>query len=336
MQFVGTTPYLYYIDNLVLWYLGPALGITACIGLLFAGYRALSGELRDEHIVLLLWVVPYFLVVGRFWAKFGRYLLPIIPLLTLFAAALLVFLVRRLPGRWRSVGSVVMAMVIISTVGWAIAFEHIYSTTNTQVAASRWIYRHLPPGTPFATEGAWDRSLPLCLPQPNECPSGYKSFQLNLYSPDNKQKLARLVHALNHDKLIVMSSPRMLDSIPRMPSTYPLTNRYYRLLFSGALDFRLAKQFVVRPQIGPWVIDDAKADEDFQIFDHPEVRIFERTRRMTPGSIRRILMGEPSGSGGLLSSQFVRRTHPRLYSLRDNSGSIGAGVRLPAAESIFV
>jgi len=235
LQFAGTTPYWYDLKNLVMWYMGPALGLTACFGLFWSAYKVLTRRAHASQLVLFLWVIPYFLIVGAFWAKPARYLLPVIPLLTLFASALLVESIRGFRGRLRLLPVAVALVVVLCTAGWAVAFEHIYSTTNDQVAASTWIYRHLRPGTPFATEGAWDRNLPLCLPQPGGCPSGYGSYQLNLYDPDGKAKLERLVHALTHDRFIVMSSERFVDSIPRNAPLFPLTARYYQLLLAGRL-----------------------------------------------------------------------------------------------------
>ena len=87
IQFVGTMPYVYYLKNLILWYLGPALGVTACAGALWMLWRGLRRKLQPGQGILLLWLVPYAIIVGRFWAKFGRYLLPIIPVLCICAAA---------------------------------------------------------------------------------------------------------------------------------------------------------------------------------------------------------------------------------------------------------
>ena len=189
-----------------------------------------------------------------------------------------------------------IAAVVLSTMGWAFAFEHVYIVTNSQVAASRWIYQNVKPNTPFATEGAWDRSLPFCLPQPGQCPTGYNSFQLNLFDPDNSAKVNRLIRALTHDQYIIMSTQRFIDSIPREPKIYPITTRYYKLLFNNRLNFRLVKRFAVHPQLGPWVINDFGADENFMVFDHPDVRIFKRVAPITAARARYLLTHAPSQS----------------------------------------
>jgi uncharacterized membrane protein len=214
----------------------------------------------------------------------------------MFGAAFVVFLVRKLPRRSRPIGQVAIAGVMLATAGWGIAYMNVYAATNPQIAASRWIYSHIKANTLFATEGEWDRSLPFCLPQPGQCPPGYNSYQLNLYSPDDQRKLRRLVYAATHDQYIVMSTQRFVDSIPRVPGQYPMTSRYYQLLFNNQLGFRLVKRFAVHPQLGPWVIDDFPADENFTVFDHPDVRIFRRVKDVSVARVRRLIL-EPLSSG---------------------------------------
>ena len=296
IQFVGTTPYFFYIKNLILWYMGPALGIAACAGLVWALVASFMRRPDPARIVLFLWVIPYFVIVGKFWAKFGRYMLPIMPILVLFGAALAVTIARRLAPRWGRVAWAIPSLIVVLTAGWALAFMHIYEVTNTQVAASRWIYANIRPGTVFATEGAWDRSLPLCLPQPGQCPQGYNSYQMNLYDSDNGAKVSHLVYTLTHARYIVMSTERFVDSIPREPTVYPITTRYYQLLFGNKLNFRQVKRFQVHPQLGPWVINDFPADENFHVFDHPDVRIFKRVGPISPARATYLLTHGPVSS----------------------------------------
>jgi YYY domain-containing protein len=275
IQFTGSTPYLYYLQNMFFWYLGPALGIAAGCGLLWLLWKVLRRRSRPPELLLLSWVIPYFLAIGGFWAKFGRYTLPTLPILAIFGAAFLVAGVRRLHTSWRLVGQALTGAVVVATAAWALAFMNVYASTDPQISASQWLYRHLTPSTPFATDGAWDRSLPFC-PPADSCPVE-QSIPLNLFDADDPAKLKRLVLALTHVKYIVMSTQRFVDSIPKVPDTYPLTNNYYRLLFNNQLNFRLVQRFTVHPALGPWEINDFPADENFTVFDHPDVRIFERT-----------------------------------------------------------
>ena len=84
-QYVGVPKYLYELQEMVLWGMGPLLGLAAIAGTLLRCGR--SVRLRSgAELVLLSWVVPFFLISGWFDVKFPRYLLPIYPFVLLWAA----------------------------------------------------------------------------------------------------------------------------------------------------------------------------------------------------------------------------------------------------------
>src|SRR5262249_21777302 len=58
---------------------------------------------------------------------------------------------------------------------------------------------------------------------------------------------------------------------------YPMTTRYYQLLFEGKLGFHLAAHFENSPHLLGYTLDDSGADESFSVYDHPPVWIFTRT-----------------------------------------------------------
>ncbi|HLH73789.1 MAG TPA: DUF2298 domain-containing protein [Chloroflexota bacterium] len=88
-QYFGRPPYLYFIQNLLLFGVGIPLGISMFIGLVYLLWRTIDHPGPGE-ILLLSYVLPYFAITGDFYAKFMRYLLPITPLLGLFAAFALI------------------------------------------------------------------------------------------------------------------------------------------------------------------------------------------------------------------------------------------------------
>jgi YYY domain-containing protein len=288
IQYAGTTPYLFQFQNLLFWCLGIPLGLAAFIGVAVFLVRAVRLRISAEQLLLLLWVVAYFLFVGRFFAKFNRYMLPITPVMTLLGAAVMVWLASRVSLRVRSMGWATIAVVLLVSFGYSLAYMNIYAHANTRVASSTWIYGHIPAGTRIAVEAPWDDTLPL--PMGAQSPSQYPN-QINLALYNNEcddsgtcarsdvtSKLSNIADALVHAKYITMSSERLVGSIPKLPRRYPIAIRYYHLLFSNRLNFRLIKVYQQHPQLGPIVVHDYPADESFHVYDHPIVRIFERVR----------------------------------------------------------
>lgn len=91
-QYFGRPPYLYFLQNLVLFGVGLPLGLAMLGGWLYVIIRNILRP-RIAELVVLVYVVPYFAITGDFYAKFLRYMLPITPFLVLFAAFGLVRLV---------------------------------------------------------------------------------------------------------------------------------------------------------------------------------------------------------------------------------------------------
>ena len=115
--------------------------------------------------LLLAWIVPYFLITGQFHAKFLRYLLPISPVLCLFAAQGFVQLwdwVRASRPRLQSAVVGLVALVVGLTALNAVAYVRVYAEPHTAVTASRWIYANVPAGATIATEH-WEEGLPVAV-----------------------------------------------------------------------------------------------------------------------------------------------------------------------------
>ncbi len=191
---------------------------------------------------------------------------------------------------WRLVCVALGLAVLGSAVFSTLALVNVYSAPNTRVQASQWIYDHVASGSVLTYE-VWDDPLPLVIPAARTDASGmgmtpaghainpsqYNQIGLNLYDSDTPQKAAELSQQLALANVIVLSSQRLVGSIPKLPDRYPMTTRYYDLLFSGQLGFHLAAHFEAHPHLLGYTLDDSTADESFSVYDHPPVWIFTRT-----------------------------------------------------------
>src|ERR1051326_6617446 len=178
--------------------------------------------------------------------------------------------------RWLAAG---LALVVLAcSFLFTLALDNIYSQPLTRMQASRWLYQHVPPATngqpKTITYEIWDDSLPLAVDGQQGCYE-YNCVGLPPYDDDTPQKATMLAQTLAQADAVVISSQRLYpDSIPRLPERYPLTNRYYQLLFGGQLGFHLAAVFQNSPNLFGVYLDDSGADESYFVFDHPTVHIF--------------------------------------------------------------
>jgi YYY domain-containing protein len=297
-QYRGTLPYIYHIEQQLRWGMGWPLGLVAFAGLAYVLWRALCRQCRGEEWVILSWVVPYFLITGSFVVKFMRYMLPITPFLSLMGAEMLFAMQDTIKSKAqdtrlkRSASGIlylVSGIVVISSILYSLAFIRIYSQPHTWLEASRWIYAHVPDGSTIATEH-WDDDLPKPLPETgqNSSAHGYHQLTLPMYEPDTLDKYALIKDILSQADYIILASNRLYRTIPRLPQRYPISTRYYELLFAEKLGFRLEKAFTSYPGLpfdNPstglgallgWTIVDDEADESFTVYDHPKPLVFKK------------------------------------------------------------
>ncbi|MCQ3979001.1 MAG: hypothetical protein DPW09_36730, partial [Anaerolineae bacterium] len=94
-QYRHTPAYWYFIEQQLRWGMGWPLGLLAFAGTLWVIFKALRGRALPGEWIILAWIVLYFGPTGLFLAKFMRYMIPVVPLFTLFGAGLVAALWRR-------------------------------------------------------------------------------------------------------------------------------------------------------------------------------------------------------------------------------------------------
>ncbi len=279
-QYVGVPNFLYEAREIVLWGLGPLLGVTA----LWASARRIAffRKLSDVEWVFVSFFVPYVLLTCTFDVKFPRYLLPVYPLLALWAAAFLTEKAER--GR---AGRILRAAVVGGTAVWALAFMSIYTRPHSSVTASEWFHDAVPEGARVLEED-WDEGFPFAFPgRPAE---RYKIVQFPFYENDSPEKMAKLARGLAETDWVVLQTKRLYGAVTRVPEKFPLTNRAFRLLFAGDLGYTLVREVASRPSLFGIQVPDELADESFTVYDHPKVLFFENTRRLSAEALERALL----------------------------------------------
>ncbi len=295
-QFHATWPYLYPAVQQLRWGMGWPLGLLAFGGLAYGVWRAVQEPPRRAEWVLLAWVVPSLAFVGALYAKFPRYLLPLTPLLALYAARMLTMLRRR---SRRLAPSLIYSFLVYSSLIYSflhgLAFVSLYRSPHPWLAASEWFGDHVPCGAVVAVE-QWDHPLPLSAA--GGC--GYDVRELPIFDEDTPEKWVAMEDVLAEADYVVIASRRGYATLARWPERYPRTARYYRLLFEGGLGFEPVACLGRYPQLGPLaLVDDTAAglgfslpglcrpkaslvlrlgrlDESFVVYDHPQVVILWR------------------------------------------------------------
>ncbi len=287
-QYMHTPKYVYDLTQMAVWGMGPLLGIAA----IWATLLRVGSAWRNRNAadwILLSWVIPFFLITGWFEVKFPRYLLPIYPLVILWAAE---WMVRRYR-QGGVVGRALAPLVIAGTLAAAAAFMSTYTQAHTVVRASEWVYKHIPSGSKILSQD-WDEGFPFTFP--GHASSQYHITNFGYYErPDGSAKMQKLATALASSDYIAFQTKRLYGAVTRAPERYPLTSNYFYQLFAGDLGFKLIQEIHARPSLFGIEIPDELADESLTVYDHPKVLIFQNTERLSSEAIfDKILHSGPS------------------------------------------
>lgn len=303
-QYANTLPVVYQVTQGTIWGMGLPLGIFAWGGgLIFFAQWWKTRAWRDTFV--LSFALIYFITIGLQYTKYMRYLLPLLPVLYIMAACAWL----RVFSKHRIVLAIFVFSILALSSLYALAFSQMYTREHPWLTASRWLYENVPIGKTLLVE-EWDDALPMLIrfESGERRASDYTQIQFPIFDDDNDAKRAALANALARSDVVILASQRAYGSIGKLPTRYPMTNRYYEKLFRGDLGFAPVMTTRNDPQLAGVVIRDEPfaglpldasrvnalldtrglqvwnwgfADESFSVYDHPQPIIFIKTQRLS-------------------------------------------------------
>jgi uncharacterized membrane protein len=276
----------------------------------FAPGKGISPSLPD--LLLLIWFIPYFGFIGAWNTKFIRYMVPLVPFFCVFGARFLMDLfnwMKATSGIARAVKAALLTVVIGGSFFYSAAYMHVYRFQHPWIESSVWIYKNIPPGSLIFNE-AWGDGLPVDMnPQQDSrldhfmSPSLYRSQDITPYemfgypTDDSPVKRNYYANTLQQGDYISISSKKLwytlTDCTPEFKpngfNVYPITSRYYRLLWSGLLGYKMVGEFHNFPSLFGWEHPDDMAEESFSVYDHPRVYLFKKMATVPPDQILKLL-----------------------------------------------
>ncbi len=250
--------------------------------------RAARGRLSPAEWVVLAWALPFFAFTGGLYAKFPRYLLPLMPILAVYAAQWMVTMSRG------PAPPLLFTLAVLPAAFLSLALVVSYGRPHPWVAASEWIQGHLPPGAVIAVE-EWDHPLPLDA-------GDYTLRVLPVFEPEGEEKEREMTSVLAGADAVAIASRRGYGALARWPDRFPTTLSHYRALFAGERGFVAVGCWGRWPSLlGLSLADDPfgaaglplphpacrpagawlrlpRLDESFVVYDHPEVVVFVASR----------------------------------------------------------
>jgi len=265
---VHTRPYLHYWTHL--WPLGAGWPLTLAFGL---GLAHALWKRKAASLLLAGWGALYFLSIGGLHTKHVRYLLPLLPFLSLLAADLCIEVWRRN----RYAGGLLTGGLVFYTAIYGLAFARIYRVEDSRIQAGRWIAAHAPGGSRIGFEnGGFSMQRLISGERFGKRPLnmstlfGSRGYLICRPAIDYLQER---VQALDY---IAVTDVNRYQQFTAVPELYPVAAEFYRRLWAGELGFVMVRRFKVCPALGGVEFCDDGAEPSFVGYDHPAVLIFKR------------------------------------------------------------
>jgi Dolichyl-phosphate-mannose-protein mannosyltransferase len=284
-QFLKVMPFVFELRQLGLWAIGLPLAVLGIVGVLWLWRDTLRSQKHWVWWLVLVSPTIYFITIGLWHSKFIRYLLPVIPWVCLGAAQPFAVALksRFLLVRWGTAALTMGAILYSGVLGTAVS--NVYAGSDPRVAASEWMVKNIPAGATILHDPEPLITLPL---------GASEHFQihiLDLYGNQlrNLNNVDWFAQSIRDQQYVVIVSRRNYATILYLDALFPTAACYYRSLFNGDLGYRQAAHFSNYPHLGPFVWNTDTAEETFQVFDHPNVFIFERQQTLKIEEIAAVL-----------------------------------------------
>jgi hypothetical protein len=287
LQYVGKIPYIYELKNIFFWGQGPIIASISFLGIFYALFIVIKKKKEKkwaQELILIIFLLSYFAIVGHFAIGFMRYMLPLYPIFCLFGAVSIIKLGQIIKAKIKShiILNTLYLIFFASLLVWPLSFMHIYTQPNTRVLASEWINKNISVGAKIAIEH-WDDGLPL------GTQSNYRVSVLPIYDMQNPVINAQIYQSVKESEYLIIASNRLHVPLQRIAKNCQKWNipqercpsnadQYYEDLFSGKLGFRKIAEFATYPTLPIFniQINDQSSDENFTVFDHPKIMIFKK------------------------------------------------------------
>ena len=302
-QFRHTVPYVFQIKKIFPYALGWPLFILGTIGFLLTTISLIKNLLKKDKIknkldigywILNIGFLVYFLYNGQLFVKWTRFMAPLFPFFALFATYGLKKIYHYLSQKISSptiLHALYFILLLLSILPGTLFLTYVYAQPDIRLTASKWIYQNIPKNSIILSEAGNVINLPISNIQTQK--KYLKVINFDFYNLDKDPQLQKqLVSILEQANYIIIPSRRIFTNHLHSPHQYPLTAKYYQSLFSGQLGFKKIKQFNFYSRLP--IFGDELAEETWSIFDHPVIRIYQKTVPYSPNQYNNLLLGSPT------------------------------------------
>lgn len=307
-QFEGVLPIIFQLEKIFPFALGWPIFLFSIIGMIFLPFK-------KEFNILRLAILTGFLSNAFFYAKWTRFVAPILPLMLVMAVLCLELFIYNFQILFtekflKFISNWLRLLTVIVMIVPGLAYLSIYQNPDIRFTVSEWIYKKIPDKSNLFYETANVIDPPIPTRNFKNPPANYQSISFNFYDLEENPFLkTELWNYVSRADYIFIPSRRVFanfycndnfnslntksdfrldfiiqnekDRCEKLKKNYPLLNLYYDKLYSGELGFVKVAEFTSFPKIQIfgktlWEFSDETAEETWTVFDHPVFRIYKR------------------------------------------------------------
>lgn len=256
-QFLHTRAYLFQVIKIFPYVSGIPQFVLGLAGLIFLLFSFKRSRYRLGWFIVLSSCLVYFLYFGQLYTKWTRFMSPLFILFPILSALLAITI------KNRALRISVFFLCLIP----GLSFFQLYLRPDIRLTTSQWLNQNLPPQAKILSEGGNVVDIPVI----NE--HDFKVTNFDFFTlEEREQSNSELQQLISTADYILVPSRRVYKN--RSTPEFPLTSQYYQDLLTGKSGFVLIATF--SPQLDLW-LDNEDAEETWTVFDHPTIRLYQRT-----------------------------------------------------------
>ncbi len=278
-SFDGTAPFLFQLRKICPYTLGVILCVFSFVGFFLTIIRILKKDrTRGQNYIILCGVfLSYFVFNALLFTKWTRFVHPTIPFLIIFSFIGVYEISQYIKNSKakKNIAGFLATALVIPTATWGMMFFSIYNKNDIRITATDWMNKNITKNKTILTETGNTLEVPLM--------GNYDKNPFDFYNVDRDPTLYnKLITDISKSDYFIIQSRRIYLN-HNDKSQFPIVYNFYNTLFSGDLGFEEISEFNSYPnlKIGSLKLEipDENAEETWTVFDHPVIKIFEKTKQ---------------------------------------------------------
>lgn len=264
-QFENSLPFIFQFKNIFPYTNGIFVFISSFIGFFFF----LKIKIKKELFIILIPSIIYFLYTGQLFAKWTRFMSPLFFIGPFFC----LYLFKKINNK---VLTIVLVILMISP---GLYFFEKYFSPDIRIYASNLVKSNISSNSFVLSESGNVVDFPVSY-------SNLHVNNFNFYELDSDENnLNKLTDALTLADYIFIPSRRVFKNQNNI--NYPLSQKYYRNLFSQNLGFTEINKISNQKDL---FLNSENAEETWSVFDQPTIRIYKKVNNLSPDDFQELFL----------------------------------------------